>query len=279
MSHVFILSQNKEKKVIKRLWDRGKIKKKLGKMEKESQINENDVKKTDRKKMSIGEANLLIGLGALLLLLIVFVATNVEPPQTIKQNNLAKQDSITTVEQIDVDKLLEEERVKRDSIIIEIKKTFTFKLDEFENRHWIKPKNRPKYTDMNGCYCYFQMNQDSTVSNFRFRFQYFANDWLFIKKMIFNVDGEENLTILPSMEKDCGYGGIWEWCDVSVASDDDYRNSNYVTEYFIKTLSNAKSIKVKLIGDQYHNVKTLSAQQIKSIKEAYNYYKELGGKF
>ena len=248
-------------------------------MEKESQINENDVKKTNRKKMSIGESGLLIVLGALLLLLIVFVVANVEPPQTIKQNNLAKQDSITTVEEIDVDKLLKEERLKRDSIIIEIKKSFTFKLDEFENRHWIEPKSRPKYIDMNGCYCYFQMNQDSTVSNFRFRFQYFANDWLFIKKMIFNVNGEDNLTILPSMEKDCGYNGIWEWCDVSVASDNDYRNSNYVTEYFIKTLANAKSIKVKLCGDQYNNVKTLSAQQIKSIKEAYNYYKELGGKF
>lgn len=247
-------------------------------MENEFQINENDVEKKQTEKKSTWEKVMPIGLAAFLLLLIIFVAVSVEPPQTIIENSLAKQDSITTKEQIDLDKILEEERVKRDSLIVEIKKTFTMNLDEFENRHWIEPKSRPKYTNRNGCYCYFQMNQDSTVSNFRFRFQYFADDWLFINKMIFNVDGE-NLTIYPDMDDDCGYGGIWEWCDVSVASNKDYHNDDMVTEYFVEKLANAKSIKVKLIGKQYNNVKTLSAQQIKSIKEAYDYYKALGGKF
>ena len=76
------------------------------------------------------------------------------------------------------------------------------------------------------------------------------------------------------MNTDHANGNIWEWYDVFV---DKYSSIN---ESFILKLANAKSVKVKLIGsNSYYKIKTLSEQQIKSIKETYNYYKALGGEF
>jgi hypothetical protein len=94
--------------------------------------------------------------------------------------------------------------------------------------------------------------------------------------MIFNFDGEDNVTIRPDMETDCGDGGmIWEWCDEHVG------NSNYngIDEQFIKKIVNAESVKVKMNGRQYYDIRTLTADQLKSIKDTYEYYIALGGKF
>lgn len=151
---------------------------------------------------------------------------------------------------------------------------FVIKEDEFSNNAWVKPKSAPKYRDQNGVYCYFATENGKATSNYRFVYQYYADDWLFIKNMIFNIDGE-NITIVPEMETDCGNGGkIWEWCDVSVN-----HNSSGINEEFIKKIANATSVKVKMNGTQYYNTRTLSAAQIKSIKDTYDYYLALGGNF
>ena len=145
--------------------------------------------------------------------------------------------------------------------------------DEFSDRVWVEPKNAPKYRNVNGVYCYFS-TENGVPQTFRFVYQYEADDWLFIREMIFNIDGE-NFAIAPKMETDCGNGGrIWEWCDNAVWEDE-----TGVCNKFIEKLGNAKNVKVKLIGSQYYDTKTLSSAQIKSIKDTYEYYKALGGKF
>ena len=45
----------------------------------------------------------------------------------------------------------------------------------------------------------------------------------------------------------------------------------------IKALSNAKTAKIKFIGRQYHDIKTISQKQIKGIKDAVNLYLAMGG--
>ena len=105
-------------------------------------------------------------------------------------------------------------------------------------------------------------------NNFRFVFQYYAEDWLFIRSIIFNIDGE-NITIYPNMETDCGGGYIWEWFD---------ENYSYDLE-LIQKIANAKSVKMKLNGRQYYDTRTLTSTQINDIKLIYEYYKALGGKF
>lgn len=165
---------------------------------------------------------------------------------------------------------------ERNAEIIKTHKAlFNEDKDEFSGFSWVKPKDAPKYRNRNGVFCYFQL-EDGRASNFRFVYQYYADDWLFIKNMIFNFDGEQNTTIVPQMETDCGSGGmIWEWCDENVTKD----GSSGVTEQFIKDIINAKTVKVKMNGQQYYDTKTLTEQQIKSIKNTYEYYVAMGGKF
>lgn len=153
------------------------------------------------------------------------------------------------------------------------KPLFIEKNDEFSDYTWVKPKSAPKYRNRNGIYCYFA-TKNGSASNFRFVFQYYGGDWLFIQNMVFNIDGE-NIIIIPSnMETDCNLS-IWEWCDELVQSG----NATYsINEEFISKIANAKSVKVKLNGRKYYDTRTLTSSQIKSIKDTYEYFKALGGK-
>ena len=163
---------------------------------------------------------------------------------------------------------------RNDEVIARCSNLFNVKKDEFSNITWVKPKEAPKYRNKNAVYCYFATEDGKATHIFRFVYQYSAEDWLFIRFMIFNIDGE-NITIIPDMETDCGYGGIiWEWCDEPVNN-----NTSGIDEDFIKKIANAKSVKVKMVGNQYSDIRTLSAAQIKSIKNTYEYYLALGGKF
>jgi hypothetical protein len=151
----------------------------------------------------------------------------------------------------------------------ELSKHFTEKKDEFSDVKWVEPKTRPKYTNQNG-YCMYFAIENGVADNPRFLIQYESDDWLFIQYIIFNVDGE-NITFTPkNMDTDCGNGGrIWEWCDESAMN----------LESLIKKIAYAKSVKLKLVGKQYYDTKTMSIKQIQHFKYSYEYYKAMGGTF
>ena len=185
-----------------------------------------------------------------------------------KENTIAESSS-----QMQLEEISPEDESKIDSIdvvkIKELKQYITEKKDEFSDVKWVEPKSRPKYTNQNGYCMYFSVN-NGVASNPRFLIQYESDKWLFIKNMIFNIDGE-NITFTPEkMETDCGNGGrIWEWCD-------EYAGN---LEPLIKKIAYAKSVKIKLVGKQYYNIKTMSQKQIQYFKYSYEYYKALGGTF
>lgn len=156
--------------------------------------------------------------------------------------------------------------------IKELEPFFYAKKDEFDPNGlvWYKPKSAPKYTNRNGIYCYFQSNK-GMPSNLRLRLQYYADDWLFFKKVQFSIDGKAYEYIPMDTETDSGNGGkIWEWFDESMGK------SN--TE-LLDALANAKSAKMKLIGDQYYDIKTINSTQIRDIKRTLDLYKAMGGEY
>lgn len=163
-------------------------------------------------------------------------------------------------------------RAENEKTIKRCSKLFRVKSDEFSDSKWYYPVSAPKYTNQNGCYCYFSFSGSSSI-NFRFRFQYYDEDWLFIQKLIFNIDGD-NVTIRPNFERD-NSTMIWEWCDVRITKSDD---ATGVDEKFIKKLMSAKSVKVKVDGQHYYDTRTLTSQQIKAIKDSYDYFIALGGR-
>ena len=151
-------------------------------------------------------------------------------------------------------------------------KFFSQNKDEFssENIVWYQPKSAPKYTNRNGLYCYFQ-TENGKPSNLRLRFQYYADEWLFFKKIQFSIDGKAFEYYPDATETDSGEGGkIWEWSDQALMESD---------KEFIYALANAKSAKIKIIGSQYYNVKPVSEEQIKSIKQTLDLFNAMGGRY
>lgn len=158
------------------------------------------------------------------------------------------------------------------SKIKDLEKYFRKRKDEFSNNNktWYEPKNAPQYTNRNGIYCYFQ-TEDGMPSNLRFRLQYYADEWLFFKKVQFSIDGKAYDYIPLNTETDSGNGGyIWEWFDEAISESD---------KELINALANAKSAKMKLIGRQYFDVKTISQDQINSFKRTLEMYQALGGQW
>lgn len=161
--------------------------------------------------------------------------------------------------------------VKKDSAqISELIKFFTKTKDEFspQGLTWYKPKSAPKYTNRNGLYCYFQTEND-VPSNLRLRFQYYSENWIFIRKVQFLIDGQAFEYTPLNLETDSGDGGmIWEWFDESVSD----QNLSILI-----ALANAKTAKIKLIGSKYYDVKNISQNEITSIKQTLRLYSAMGG--
>lgn len=157
------------------------------------------------------------------------------------------------------------------SKIKELKKFFRVRKDEFSTtvKTWYEPKSAPNYTNRNGLYCYFQ-TENNMPSNLRFRMQYYSDDWLFFSKVQFLIDGKAYEYVPKNTETDSGDGGhIWEWFDESVSEND---------KELINALVNAKSAKMKLVGKQYFDIRTISQEQIKGIKRTLELYRAMGGK-
>ena len=182
----------------------------------------------------------------------------------------------TIMESVDSTSVIEEQKkiaaekaqlLERKAELDKLSKKFNQKKDEFSNKTWIFPNNKPKYRNRNATYCYF-MKQNNEVRNFRFVFQYVNSDWLFIKDLIFNIDGKVFEYRRLDFNTDCSGGQIWEWCDLQLSDID-----------LIRSLENAKSIKIKMNGDKYYDTRTLNSATITSIQETIKYYKALGGRF
>ncbi len=167
-----------------------------------------------------------------------------------------------------------ENSVGADSVKIkELSPSFNFKKDEFDPRGivWIEPISAPKYTNRNGIYCYFAQI-DGVAQNFRLRIQYMADDWLFIRKYQFSIDGKA-YEYIPSgtVERDNDGGLIWEWSDEKISYIGDVE--------LVEALANAKTAKIKFIGSQYHDIRTITPNEIKAIKETLDLYHAMGAKF
>ena len=162
--------------------------------------------------------------------------------------------------------------VKIDSTKIKkLEKYFRKRKDEFSKtgKTWYEPKSAPTYVNKNALYCYFQ-TENGMPSNLRFRLQYYSDEWLFIEKVQFSIQGKAYEYMPSKTETDNGDGNIWEWFDESVtASDKD----------LLTALSNVKKAKMKLLGRQYFEIKPITQDQILNIKRTIELYNAMGGKF
>lgn len=170
--------------------------------------------------------------------------------------------NVTEVEEID--------SVELEIDTVKIKKLapkFREKKDEFKGISWIEPKTATQYIDQNDIYCYFAI-RDGKPENLRLKIQYAADDWLFIKKYIFLIDGKSYPYTPRKVERD-NNTRIWEW------SDENIEESLELLTVITAAMMDAKEIKIRFEGRQYHKDKTLTPKQIKQITEPLEYFSAL----
>jgi hypothetical protein len=137
------------------------------------------------------------------------------------------------------------------------------KKDEFSEKRYIMDKSSPTYVNRNGVFCTLAYKKNE-LAELYFSIQYYAEDWLFINRMIFNVDGE-NFNYTPSdFKRDNGDGHIWEWFEESPST------SDYP---MLVKLALGKKAKVKYNGSEYYQVAKITKAQQAGIKKILQIYK------
>jgi hypothetical protein len=148
----------------------------------------------------------------------------------------------------------------------QLKSWARFKKDEFKGTVWVEPKDRPEYRNQNSIYCYFSQ-EGNDVGNFRLVIQYAGDEWLFIKKYDFLIDGKPYSLLPTNVERD-NSETVWEWTDEAIG---------FADADLIEALAGAKTVKVRFEGQQYYKEKIISPSQIKSIKNMLGLYTAMGG--
>jgi hypothetical protein len=135
--------------------------------------------------------------------------------------------------------------------------------DEFQSDSFLYDYSSPQFVNRNGIFVY--INEKGPT--LRFAIRYYAEDWLFIKNMTFNVDGS-NFDYIPAnrFKTDSGDGHIWEWAD-DVVVDEDLP--------MMVSIATGEKAKVKFYGTQYYKIVDISQKQRDAFKHILQVYKGL----
>jgi hypothetical protein len=135
---------------------------------------------------------------------------------------------------------------------------------------WYQDKSSPRFVNSNGFFLYMGTSKGFNTT-LRFQIQYFGDDWLFIDKYFFNVDGVTK-TIDPSygdIEKD-NDSKVWEWFDTDPNKDE---------IELIRSIIKSKKTVMRIIGSQYYKDVVITSTQKKALKRVLIVYEGLGGKY
>lgn len=171
------------------------------------------------------------------------IENNIEA-DSISAHTQSTNDSISTVDKEKAEKAL---------------KNFKKKVDEFEGVTFYKAPQAPTYSDVNFVYPYIGNKEGQYW--LRLRFQYASDSWLFINSAILMIDGEK-FDIDGNWERDHD-SDIWEWLDIPV-EDKEYQ--------ILKKIADSKTTKIRYIGNQYHDDRTITAKEKEIIKKTLEIY-------
>jgi hypothetical protein len=146
--------------------------------------------------------------------------------------------------------------------------------DDMAGVTWYRHPSSPKYHNSNGVYLYFGKYDNGSITPLRLVAQYASDSWLFVENAWAKADGTR--VDLPQesgrfmgWERDNGGGGIWEWSDKAVFSGEDKKA--------VLTLAQAKKVTVRYQGKKYYDDRTLSAAQLKALRDVVAAYEAATG--
>ena len=156
----------------------------------------------------------------------------------------------------------EERQLKYDAN--EARKKLRAQTDHVENIVWRHSKLTPKYISGNSVFCY--TGESEWQIWLRVVFGFSKDDWIFMEKIVLNIDGSIETIYVPYDERktEVIYGGsIKEWVDF-LGEGDIYS--------YISRIANSKTTLVKFRGEKYSRSFTVTENQKNAIKQVLKYY-------
>jgi hypothetical protein len=162
-------------------------------------------------------------------------------------------------------KAAEKKQRELEAKLKKLEKNFSVKKDEVEGRIFLRNKAFPVHTNSRSC-IFPYIGKSGSHKWLRAQIQYTSDDWLFVERLIFSIDGEKIVKNFSHFDwqRDNGSGGIWEWVDLSADLD---------METLLEKIANSKKTILRFEGRQYYNDLTISASDKKAILETMEYYR------
>jgi hypothetical protein len=144
--------------------------------------------------------------------------------------------------------------------------------DDFKDTAYYGDKSSPKLgssADANAFYLYFGTKKGEKTTLF-LRIQYYGDNWLFIKKYIFKIDGvTTDLTPSYGEIKSDNNSKVWEYFDKTPTGSQ---------VMMLKRIIASKKTVMRIEGSQYYKDVTISSTQKKAMQRVLIAYAGLGGK-
>jgi hypothetical protein len=150
-----------------------------------------------------------------------------------------------------------------DSLLKPLVKT----VDDVWNAAFYQHKNAKQYIfngilDQGYADLYFRRDLASNVFDLRFKIQYDAVDWLFVRSYYFKCDSQ-TFHFYPSKVSRDNKGTIWEWSDDIVDGQ---------LDSILQGIIKSKSTKLRFVGDNYYADRVLSHAEVSAISDIYQRY-------
>lgn len=133
------------------------------------------------------------------------------------------------------------------------------KYDKVEGVTWYTPRKLLGDFGESKSPIIVYIGQKNNHSWLRFKLFYEADEWLFAKRAVIYIDGENYDVLIGGFERDHGSGRIWEWSDVVL--ENDHRE---LVEKIIKS----KEAIVRFYGTQYYGDKKITKKEKQGLQEA-----------
>lgn len=161
----------------------------------------------------------------------------------------------------------EKAKIEKERLANAVKKLRT-SVDDMKGITWYYDKSTPKNNDVNSFHIYMG-KKGSGIPWLRFSIQYKSDDWLFIEKYLIKTDNN-SYTIYADrdVERDNGYGGIWEWYDTQMTQE---------LYDIIKDIIDSKNVRLRSEGKQYYKDRQITAKEKQGLKNVLDAYESLGG--
>lgn len=167
----------------------------------------------------------------------------------------------------EIDSLISEDKNKKAKVVEGLKKGMRVEVDDMRDVKFYYDKSSPEYSNRNSVHAY--ISESKKDIGLRFRIQYYAEDWLFIKTFMIKTDSiVTDIIPVSRLNTDNGGGMIWETWDEPID----------LGKYeLLLRIIDSKMAKVRFNGSQYYKEKQISSEQKRALKNVIELFKAMGG--